>query len=193
MWRSVLVVPVLMGAFQWWQELPVEHPPGQLVAADPVQQPTGRALYRRNGYSIEQLARFSVEARVLSVSHYRTDREAELAPVDLALGWGPMSDSAVLQKVAISQGNRFYYWRVEQFPIPRRAIETHSANMHMIPANAQAEDALRFVRVGQVVHVEGYLVEARAQDGWHWRSSLTREDTGAGACEVIWVEKLTVM
>ena len=193
MWRSVLVVPVLMGAFQWWQELPVEHPPGQLVAAAPVQEPAARALHTRNGYSIEQLARFSVEGRVLGVSHYRTDREADLAPVDLALGWGPMSDSAVLQKVAISQGNRFYYWRVQQFPIPRREIETHSANMHMIPANRQVDDALRFVRVGQVVHVEGYLVEARAQDGWHWRSSLTREDTGAGACEVIWVEKLTVM
>src|SRR5262245_59167624 len=140
MWRSVLVVPVLMGAFQWWQELPVEHPPGQLVAAAPVQEPTARALHTRNGYSIEQLARFSVEARVLGVSHYRTDREADLAPVDLALGWGPMSDSAVLQKVAISQGNRFYYWRVEQFPIPRREIETHSANMHMIPADRQVED-----------------------------------------------------
>ena len=36
----------------------------------------------------------------------------------------------------------------------------------------------------------GYLIEARAPDGWRWRSSLTREDTGAGACELVWVEQI---
>ena len=30
----------------------------------------------------------------------------------------------------------------------------------------------------------------RAPDGWRWRSSLTREDTGAGACELVWVERI---
>jgi hypothetical protein len=28
--------------------------------------------------------------------------------------------------------------------------------------------------------------------GWRWVSSLSREDTGAGACELIWVESLSV-
>jgi hypothetical protein len=38
----------------------------------------------------------------------------------------------------------------------------------------------------------GYLVEVRGRDGFRWRSSLTREDTGNGACELVWVEKLDV-
>jgi hypothetical protein len=49
------------------------------------------------------------------------------------------------------------------------------------------------VRTGSVVRLEGYLVEARADDGWRWRSSLTREDTGNGACELVWVERLDVL
>jgi hypothetical protein len=32
------------------------------------------------------------------------------------------------------------------------------------------------------------LVEADGRDGWKWRSSLTRDDTGDGACELMWVE-----
>jgi hypothetical protein len=43
------------------------------------------------------------------------------------------------------------------------------------------------VRAGDRVRIEGWLVEATAPDGWRWRSSLTREDTGNGACELVYV------
>jgi hypothetical protein len=32
------------------------------------------------------------------------------------------------------------------------------------------------------------LVEVRNNKGWFWRSSLTRSDSGNGACEVVFVE-----
>jgi hypothetical protein len=38
-----------------------------------------------------------------------------------------------------------------------------------------------------VVQLEGFLIEARRNDGWYWRSSLTRKDSGAGACELVYV------
>ena len=44
----------------------------------------------------------------------------------------------------------------------------------------------------QVITLHGYLVEVRANDGWHWRSSLTRNDTGNGACELVWVESVEI-
>jgi hypothetical protein len=75
-------------------------------------------------------------------------------------------------------------------PIPRRSIETHSANMHMIPASREVERSLRALRPGDIVRLHGYLVEVNATDGWRWRSSLTREDTGAGACELVLLQSL---
>ena len=36
----------------------------------------------------------------------------------------------------------------------------------------------------------GSLVRIKAKDGWYWNTSLTRNDTGAHACEVIWVTDL---
>ena len=65
--------------------------------------------------------------------------------------------------------------------------------MHMIPADGAIAGRLKDVRPGQVVRIQGWLVEARAGDGWRWRSSLTRNDTGAGACEVIFVRDLQVL
>ena len=35
--------------------------------------------------------------------------------------------------------------------------------------------------------------ELEAADGWHWVSSLTREDVRGSACEVIWVEAFSVV
>jgi hypothetical protein len=145
------------------------------------------------GYEIAPLEDFSIEARVLSRRDYRHDREAELAPTDLALGWGPMADDAVLREIEISQGNRWYYWRAAELPIPQREISGHSANVHVIAGTRAAADALASIDADDRVRLEGKLVEVRAQDGWRWRSSLSRTDTGAGSCELLWLERIEVL
>lgn len=175
---------------------PVEQPPGVLVAEAPLQRQVASSdqpFRHGDDFTLTPLAHFDVQGRVLSREDYYLDTEASIAPVDLALGWQQMSDSAVLAEIDIHQRNRFYYWRVEQFPIPRQQIETQSANMHIIPGNPSVARRLDEVREGQVVRARGYLVEARRDDGWHWRSSLTREDTGGGACELIFVERLDIL
>jgi hypothetical protein len=143
-------------------------------------------------YTISPLAKFTIEAKVLSRKNYSYGREAELSPLDLALGWGDMSDEVVLDEITITQGNRWYRWRVEEFPIPRREIETQSANMHLIPANESVESMMNHVRKGDIIKLSGNLVRVDADDGWYWISSLTRSDTGSHACEVIWVEDLKI-
>ena len=129
---------------------------------------------------------------MLSATRYWSDRESQLAPVDLALGWGPMSDSAVLDHIAIGQMSRFYTWAEHDAPIEQDDIEAFSANMHIIPADESVRAALLRVHKGDVVTIDGDLVQVTASDGWAWASSLTRLDTGDGACELIWAEKLEV-
>lgn len=191
-WKWLFILLIAYGALQHWQDHRAAsvRTPGITVAGEPLQADPGPAPdLGMKGYRIQPLARFSIQARVLGAERYRFGREADLSPLDLALGWGPMSDSAVLSRISISQGNRFYHWRVEnEFPIPREAIETHSANMHLIPATEAVADRMLGPRPGQIVRIQGFLVEASAADGWRWRSSLTRKDTGGGACELIWVE-----
>lgn len=193
-WKTLAFAALIgFGLWQHLQTRSVSTGPGVLAAAEPQQGDTRSDVFAFKGYTLQPLQDFTIEARVLGSETYRSDREAELSPVDLALGWGPMSDSAVLDKVKISQTGRFYYWHVDEFPIPRQEIEQSSANMHMIPADGTIERRLKDVRPGQVVRIDGWLVEARGSDGWRWRSSLTRNDTGAGACEVIFVRDLQVL
>jgi hypothetical protein len=46
------------------------------------------------------------------------------------------------------------------------------------------------LRTGALIHLSGRLVEATGPEIGTWRSSLTRTDTGNGACELVWVEEL---
>lgn len=144
------------------------------------------------GFSLQPLAGFSVEARVLGREDYRLGREAEFAPTDLALGWGRMTEDAVLAQLEISQGGRWYRYRWKTAPpIPLGEIVRSSANMHMVPANDAVAAALRDVDAGDRVRIDGWLVQVNAPDGWRWRSSLTRDDSGGGACEVVYVCSIT--
>ena len=144
-------------------------------------------------YQLNLLADYIIEARVLAKEIYHLDRESELAPVDLALGWGSMSDSSVIEKLAISQSNRAYRYRWDELPPrPPAEIASHSANVHLIPASPMLEKQIKKLRVGQVIRISGLLVEAYAADGWRWRSSLSRDDVGFGACELIRVESLEI-
>ena len=183
----------LFAVYFYWQQSEILHPAGALAPDAPVQTAVySSAPLEKNGYRIAPLAAFDIRARVIRAERYRFGREADRAPVDLVLGWGALSDSAVLQQLNFLQGGRYYRWWANTLPVPRKVIESHSANMHRIPANGAIERPLKSIRAGNMVHLKGLLVEASASKGWRWKSALTRTDTGAGACELVLVQSLDV-
>jgi hypothetical protein len=149
-------------------------------------------VLRTREFTVTPVARFQIEARVLGRQDYSRGTEALLSPMDLALGWGPMANPDVLQHIPIRQSNRFYFWSAQKLPIPRRQIETHSANMHLIPADDSVREALASVRAHQTIRMLGLLVNVDGPDGWRWRTSLSREDTGPGACEILLVQRVEI-
>lgn len=172
-------------------------PPRVDALAEPLQTPVprGMAPIRLSAATLTPVAGFSVDARVLSRLEYRIGRESDLSPVDLAVGWGPMRETRVLDQLEIDQGARFYTyrWRQPLVGVTPEDIANASANMHLIPADTAVARALSRLEPGTRVRLDGWLVNADAADGWHWRTSTTRADTGAGACELVYVCAVTAM
>lgn len=193
---SLLAVAVV--AAGWTLRGHVGHPAPGIVSPEFPQQRAvagpADAWVVAGDYHVAALADYRIHARVLGVQKYRFDAGAKIAPVDLALGWGKMSDWAVYHHLNVSQRGRYYLysWGAEGPPTPAAEIITHSANNHIIPADAEVADTLATVRVDDVVWMEGQLVEVHGPGGFVWRSSLTREDTGSGACELFRVSRLLV-
>lgn len=166
-------------------------PPGDFDIRAPRQTPASPAMppFRLGDHEVTPLAGFTIEARVLAREDYRFDRNAAVSPTDLALGWGRMAREEHYRRLSITQSGRWYYyrWGREGPPLPPGEIIASSANMHMIPADAVVAAALSRVRPDQTVRLRGWLVEVRGDDGWTWRSSLSREDSGDGGCELVYV------
>ena len=193
--RLLLGLVVLQGGYEWWQDRAVTVQGGVVAPAEPLQVPLEEAAaVPHERWQLTPRARYDITARVLGRERYHFDGLADLVPVDLALGWGPMSDSRTLAPLKIEQSSRFYtvHWPLPP-PIPPDDIMRHSANTHVIPANGAIARVLTHLRVGQVVHLTGALVDGARDDGARIRSSLSRADTGDGACEVMLVEAAEVL
>lgn len=190
----VLLLLLLALAVRGWETRERVHPPGVLVPEYPEQgAPERTAPVVLDDYVLTPRASFRLRARVLSREDYRWSDGSDLAPVDLALGWGVMSDQAVLDRIEVSQGGRWYFTRYEHpAPISDAQIIRHSANMHLVPANGWVADKLDEVRASDIVQLRGLLVDVDREDGFHWRTSMTREDTGNGSCELFYVEHVFV-
>jgi hypothetical protein len=187
------VAVLVYGYFEHRGNRPVVHPPGVLVSELPRQQEITPSQFTLDDYQLTRRARFEIHARVLSSEPYYLRRESDLSPLDLALGWGAMSDEAVLDRIDISQGNRWYFTRYEYpAPLSDAQITANSSNMHMIPARKSVARQLKDLRPGNIVLLKGYLVDVDHASGWRWRTSLSRTDTGNGACEIVYVESITI-
>lgn len=192
---KLLIAGVLVyGTWSRFADRPVHPADGELAAAEPhqwqVDSPQPVTLGR---WTLTPRAHYEITARILGRENYRFDALSDLSAEDLALGWGPMSDNRVVDHVDISQSGRFYFWKTSPAAgLDPLVIATHSANTHIIANDGLVARQLASLRVGQVVHLQGDLVDGTREDGRWIRTSLVRTDTGAGACEVFLVRDVEI-
>ncbi|MBI5086568.1 MAG: hypothetical protein HZB13_18485 [Acidobacteria bacterium] len=187
-----LLLPLSVVAAWWWKG--VEYPPGIVVTEEPRQTAAGGvAPWEKNGHTIRPLAEYSIRARLLGRAQYWFDGGAKFSPLDLAVAWGVMSDQNVLDRLSWSQSWRYLNWQPTRggWPLPFDQLNSHSANIHIVPADSSVLGAIGMARRGQVIRMSGYLIEITGPQGAHWSSSLSRTDSGGGACELMWVKEFS--
>ena len=145
---------------------------------------------------IEKHYSYEISGEVLSVETYNLAFKSEFFDVDLGLIWGPRV-ADLKQMYTFNQGGRWLFWSSRD-PVSddeRRYITAHISNNHLIPAEGRRNlfKAVRWPGRGDKVRIAGYLVTIKnASGGVAMASSTSREDVGAGACEVIWVEEIQI-
>lgn len=147
-------------------------------------------------YLIEKHHRYEIAGEVLSIATYNLAFKSEFFDVDLGLIWGPrLAD--LKQRYRFDQGGRWLFWRSDG-PVSdeeRHHITAHISNNHLIPAEGRRNlfKAIRWPSRGDRVRIEGYLVNIKNPSGGVVvASSTSRDDTGGGACEVIWVHEIQI-
>lgn len=164
--------------------------------ADPVQEATDRKPFpfeTKNGpVTLHPQARFEVSAVVAGTERYWMDGGSFLCPIDLALIWGDLPEEPYKDEVTYGQMTRYYFWRTNSSELDLGYIQSHSSNMHLIPATENVKRALFSADEGDSVRLRGLLVDAEGENGFTWKSSTSRQDEGPGACELVFVEEAQV-
>ena len=199
----LLLVLSLWGGWNWFRhDRHVSHPPGIAVEAGPaIEVGETRAPWRDDkGFRYASIGRFEGRAMVLARRNYDVGEFAALAPTDLALGWGPLSDPRVVDQLKFPQFKSFSM----RFVVPELRGGSELAkrtwpelepmfkaftHVHTIPGNAAIRRTLAGIRPGQVIRFKATLVDATGPSGSHYASSLALGDRN---CEVAWIEELAL-
>ncbi len=186
---AIFTALVFSAQFLWpWRA--IHHAPGVLVEGVPLQKDAApKVLPDVDGWKLTAVAEYELKGRALGTKRYHGGDNSGLVPVDVAVGWGRMSDESVLSRFSISMGNRFFFYEWDDEPaIPLEEIKNSAANNHIIAANSDVSSVVRWLRPGQLIVFKGYLVNAKGPGGRTWNSSIRRDDDGNGACELFYVE-----
>ena len=125
MTRYLVFFVLILGIWIFFfKDKTVDYGSGVLAPNQPVQNKLVSAKsFIFKDYTFTPLATFEINAKVLSKENYSHGRESELSPLDLALGWGEMSNKYITQNLDISQSGRWYRWSTDKLPLPKREIE----------------------------------------------------------------------
>ncbi|MCQ2477314.1 MAG: hypothetical protein MJ125_05720 [Clostridia bacterium] len=180
--------------------------PNRSVAGirDPIQKKaSGEVKTTAAGYDVTISFKFSYDIEALVVhtkNYYGSSFTNDLSPKDLALAWGEPAGKNGDVNFHWSQSGRWYHWSLNADDASKISIDSincHSANNHIIPADDMVKKQLKKIKAGDHIRITGYLVDIRGEkdngDWYTWNSSESRNDTGDGACEVIYASKIEIL
>lgn len=179
LFRLFLLALLGAGIWLWFALSPVRHAPGVLIRSAPIQTLPGSTAARPllelepvQNYVLSDVAGLHLHGRVLAAKRYR-DPHARLAPLDVLIGWGPMSDTAYLRQLTFRLENRLstFEGKGEKPPVPAAEIAHSTAHLHLIPANREIATFLGTLKVGMLVDFRGTVVHAQKGE-FQWLSSL---------------------
>ncbi len=153
-----------------------------------------RGLAPAKNQRLTVLQPYHGEFRILGRKDYQADQEAKFSPMDFAVSEGVLASKHYYPLIGVKQDNRYLTWNMQYLPLPAKKAMELVSNIHIIPANPQIASLLATVKQGDLVRLRGDLVEVD-DNGWTWKSSLSRDDVGDGACEILrvasieWIEK----
>jgi len=152
-------------------------------------------------YSLTPLYDYEINGLIVGKMNYRLFslyKYESVFPLDLCIIWGKNVSSRVYKNrsVKFSQDCRWcwvQWWGNIEFQM------NEMSNNHLLINNSSLEKVLSSIVRGDQVKIKGKLVNVEAHipdqpnSQIYWRSSTSRDDNGAGACEVIYVEDIKIL
>ncbi len=163
--------------------------------------------FQNNGYAYEltPVYNYEVNALIVSKMNYRAfsiEKFDKVFPYDLCLIWGSNVASGLYKDKTLkfSQDCR---WCFAQWYGDVGLNWEEFSNSHLLINNSDVESKVKSLVIGDQVKIKGQLVNVKASlisnpgsfdaSKYTWNSGVGKSGSGAGACKVIYVEKIEIL
>jgi hypothetical protein len=146
------------------------------------------------------VAEYTIVGRVVTSNDYGynpMNSGNTISQRDVGIAWGFLSNKEVDSQHQLSwyENNRRAGYRIRDMDWYSSmgggsAFNRNWSNNHLIYSNSNIRKSIKTIEVGDYVKIEGYLVNAKFRTGYT-TTSTSRSDVGNGACETIYVTKVT--
>jgi hypothetical protein len=173
---------------------------------EPLQEPTQAAPFQTTvggvTYTIKPMADYEIWGLVVSAhdsdSWWDWIHKAwndELNVVDLCVVFAENVKTGGYVGLDYSSGQFVCYVQTSSNEIWQRFSMRALSNNHLLADRPSLVSTLRGVQVGDQVRIRGMLAEYAHNHGFAFKrgTSMTRDDTGNGACETIYVQEAEVL
>ncbi|MFC1755547.1 hypothetical protein ACFL96_19510, partial [Thermoproteota archaeon] len=144
----------------------------------------------------------SIIVSKLNYSRFSIYKHESVFPLDLCLIWGSNAESGVYKSSALSFSQDCRWCWVNWHGDIKFNVNEFSNN-HLLVNSKELETKINSLVVGDQIKIVGKLVDVKADildkskkipaRSVTWKTSLKREDNGAGACEVIYIEDIKIL
>lgn len=203
--KAVMIVSALTLLVAFWNrnDLPGEIAFHPKLKDEPRQRETHKQplklSYAGVEYRVEPL--YDYELYGLVVSYRQHDGESSmhkwsndhLNMADVCVVWSDTAFSPTLSKLDFWNGIFTCNVQTRDSVAWSNFKMNQLSNNHLISADPFVRDRVAEVRIGDQIHIKGSLSRYGAVGGGLRGTSTTREDTGDGACETIFVDDFAII
>lgn len=153
-------------------------------------------------YSVQPLYKYDLYGLVVSKHDANTwwdylhkEWNDKLNVIDLCVVWGENVRDGAYRGISFSSGQFTCNYETSSSEAWAAFDTSAISNNHLLAADPVLARTMRDTRIGDQIHVRGYLAEYSHNHGFPFKrgTSTVRTDSGNGACETVYVEDFEVL
>lgn len=194
-------------SFAMRDRFPSPYLPLAALENDPIQEKTDKRPFQAlvNGIPYSIFPQYTYDLRGMVVSYHTSGGIADIYHwklwqdyiniKDICVLWGPNLRTHVVQKIDFHSDTWTCFCETDDITAWNRFDKERFSNNHLLSADRNISREVAKVRLWDQVHLTGYLVSySHNRDGGFERgTSVTRSDTGQGACETVFLTDFKIL
>ena len=150
-------------------------------------------------YRIEPRYQYDLHGLVVSYAHHNGNYSLHrlwndhINVADVCVVWSGNANGSDLNHFKFWNGKFTCNFQTDDAGAWERFSEDQVSNNHLLTDNSRIRKTIKQIRIGDQIRARGWLVNYSNDAGFSRGTSTTRDDTGNGACETIYLKQFEIL